>query len=368
MRSIKGGQGIALAVGALTVAMVVAACGGDSSDAGSSLDPDADLSKQSLVVSNWADYMPPELTENFTAEFGTPITVANHATNEEIMAKLTAGGDSGIDVAFVSGQFAQALNEQGLLEPIDPELIPNLANLYPEASQLKHDPGNSFSVPYTWGTSGLCYREDLTGYDPDSWNDLLKPRDNVSGKTTMLATERWLMLPAQKALGFSVNTTSEEEMTQVKEQLLETKPTLLAFDDTTFYARLVSGEASLVMAWDGWCNFGIAEDDRIKWVVPKEGSDLWADTMVILKTSKSKEAAHAFINNVLDPANHKWVTEQYFYKVPNKAAMEALDPSIVEAYPNVGMSPADLLKGEQFLDLGDAGPMYTEIATEVAAQ
>lgn len=368
MRSIKGGQGIALGVGVLTVAMVVAACGGGSSDAGSSLDPDADLSKQSLVVSNWAAYMPEDLPANFEAEFGAPVTVTNHATNEEIVAKLTAGGDSGIDVAFVSGQFAQALAEQGLLEPISPDLIPNLENLYPEAQELAYDPGNKISVPYSWGTTGLCYRQDLTGYDPDSWNDLLQPKENVSGKTTMLATERWLMLPAQKALGFSANTTDEDEMAQVKEQLLETKPTLLAFDDTTFYTRLVNGEASLVEAWDGWCNYGIAENDQIKFVIPKEGSDLWADTMVILKTSKNKEAAHAFINYILEPDVHAWVVENILYKVPNKAAMEKIDPALFEAYPNLSMTPADLLEGEALVDLGDAGPMYTEIATEVAAQ
>ncbi|MFD2355013.1 extracellular solute-binding protein [Nonomuraea ferruginea] len=78
-------------------------------------------------------------------------------------------------MAFVSGQYAQALNEQGLLEPIHAELIPNLANLYPEATQLSYDKGNKFSVPYTWGTTGICYRSDLVKQEPTSWNDILKP-------------------------------------------------------------------------------------------------------------------------------------------------------------------------------------------------
>ena len=361
-----------LTMAALTIssAVVIAACGGGDDDeptAESTLDPNADLSQQSLVVSNWEAYMPDDLPKRFQKEFGTDVEVTYHATNEEIVGKLTATDDPGIDVAFVSGQFAQALGEQGLLEPIDPELIPNLENLYPEASEMAYDPGNEISVPYAWGTTGLCYREDLTGYDPTSWNDLLDPKPNVEGKTTMLATERWLMLPAQKSLGFSVNTTDEAEMEQVKNQLIDTKPTLLAFDDTTFYSRLVSGEASLVQAWDGWCNYGIAEDDRIKFVVPDEGSDLWADTMVILKSSENKEAAHAFINYILDPEVHSWVVENILYKVPNQAAMEMIDPSLVKTYPNLGMTPAELLEQEELVDLGDAAPMYTEIATEVTA-
>lgn len=350
--------------GAAAAALVLSACGGGGSEA-SDLNPDADLTQQSLTVSNWTGYYPEDLAAQFESAVGAPMTITNHATNEEIMAKLTAGGDSGIDVAFVSGQFAQALNEAGLVETINPEFIPNLSNLYPEAQELAYDPGNKFSVPYAWGTTGICYRSDLVDA-PTSWNDILEPSEENKGKVTALATERWLMLPAQKALGFSANTTDEAEMEQVKEKLIAAKPGLLAYDDTTFYSRLVSGEATMVVAWDGWCNYGTAENPDIQFVVPQEGSDLWADTMVILKTSQNKEAAHAFINYILDPANHAWVAENILYKVPNAPAMEAV-AGLATDYPNMGLTPADLLKGESLVDLGEAGPMYTEIATEVTS-
>ena len=359
--------GLAIA-GSVAVALVLSACGGgsDSGSEGAELDPNADLSQQTLTVSNWAGYYPEDMAEKVQAELGTPLTISNHATNEEIMAKLTAGGDSGIDVAFVSGQFAQALNEAGLLEPINPDFVPNLSNLYPEAQELTYDPGNTFSVPYAWGTTGICYRSDLVD-EPTSWNAILEPSDENKGKVTALATERWLMLPAQKALGFSANTTDEGEMQQVKEKLIAAKPNLLAYDDTTFYSRLVSGEANMVVAWDGWCNYGTAEDPNIKFVVPQEGSDLWADTMVILKTSKNKEAAHAYINYILDPANHAWVAENILYNVPNKAAVELIGPGLAESFPPLGVTPAQLLEGESLVDLGEAGPLYTEIATEVTS-
>jgi spermidine/putrescine transport system substrate-binding protein len=364
-----GRAGLKAGLVAGAAALLLAACGGTSDAVAEpdELDADADLSQQRLVVSNRDQYMPEDLPAKFKDKHGTNVTVNKHATNEEIVAKLTASKDSGIDVAFVSGPFAQALAEQGLLEPIHPELIPNLSNLYPEAAELAYDAGNKISVPYAWGTTGLCYREDLTGYAPDSWKDLLEPRPDVSGKTTMLATERWMMLPAQKLLGFSVNTQDEGEMEQVKAKLLETKSTLLAFDDTTFYTRLVSGEASLVEAWDGWCNYGIAENPDIKFVVPKEGSDLWVDTMVILKSSKNKEAAHAFINFVLEPEIHSWAVENILYKVPNKAAMDQVDAELFTQFPNLSTPPADLLKEEGLVDLGPAAPRYTEIATEIAA-
>jgi spermidine/putrescine transport system substrate-binding protein len=383
--------GVAGAVAASAV-MVLAACGGSSSGGSSSpaegsapaassaaspegsaaaagtLDPNADLTKQSLTVSNWAGYYPEDLATKFQAAVGAPLTIANHATNEEIMAKLTAGGDSGIDVAFVSGQYAQALNDAGLLEPIDKALVPNISNLYPEATQLAFDKGNNYSVPYTWGTTGICYRSDKVKTPPTSWNDLLKPSAENKGKVTMLSTERWLLLPALKSLGYSINTTNPDELAAAKDLLIAQKPDLLAYDDTTFYTRLVSGEANMVEAWDGWCNYGITDNPNIKFVVPTEGSDLWSDTMVVLKSSQNKEAAMAFINYILDPANHAWVAENILYKVPNKAAMDTQAVKDLDAtYPNMAMTPADLLKEETVVDVGPDGTAYTDIATEVTS-
>lgn len=367
----KPRRGYLRTAGALTSVALLAACGAGTESTGAAesdqLDAEADLSTQSLTVSNWEGYMPEDLPKTFQKEVGPEVTVTNHATNEEIVAKLTAGDDSGIDLAFVSGQFAQALAEQGLLEPIHADLVPNLDNLSPQASQLAYDEGNEYSVPYTWGTTGICYRSDLVDKAPTSWNDLLDPEPQYEGKVTMMATERWLMLPAQKALGFSANTQDEAEMQQVGDLLLEAKKNLLAYDDTTFYERLVSGEAVMVEAWDGWCNYGIAEDDNIKFVVPEEGSDLWVDTMVVLKSSENKEAAFAFMDYILEPKNHAWAVENILYNVPNEAAMDMVPDKLISQYPPLQMTAADLLEGEALVDLGEAAPTYTRLATEITA-
>lgn len=346
---------------AAVIALSACAAGGSSE-----IDPDADITEQELVVSIWADYSPDDLAERFEEATGVKVTIVNHATNEEVMAKLTAGGDSGIDVAFVSGQYAQALSEGGLLQDLDKSLIPNESNLYPEASELAYDPGNAYSMPYAWGTTGLCYRSDLMAA-PTSWNDLLNPSADVAGKTTMLSTERWMALPALKSLGYSVNSDDPEELEEVKAQLETTKDTLLAFDDTTFYTKLVTGEAVMTEAWDGWCNYGIAEDPNIEFMVPAEGSDLWVDTMTVLKGSENKEAAMAFVNFVLEADVQSWVAENILYKVPNKAAMDLLDPAIYDQYPNMAMTPAELLEEETIVDLGDYSTEYTRLATEIAA-
>lgn len=319
-----------------------------------------------LTVSNWDGYMAADAMEKFNAESGNTAELVLHATNEEIMGKLIASKGVGYDVVFVSSPFAEVLNNLGLAEPLDHAKIPNLANLYTEATQLPHDVGNMFSLPYAWGTTGLCYRSDLIK-EPTSWNDLLKPSADVTGKTTMLATDRWLLAAGQLSLGYSVNETDKDKMAEVRDLLIEAKSTLLAYDDTTFYAKLVSGEAELVQAWDGWCNYGIGENADIKYMIPSEGSDLWVDTMVILKASEHKEAAYNFVNYILDADNHRWAAENILYKVPNKTAMEGVAASLIESFPNMGMAPADMLKFEQLRDVGAAQRDYSRLVSEIKA-
>lgn len=322
---------------------------------------------QKIVISNWDGYMPADLPEKFKEATGIEVEVALHATNEEIMGKVVAGKGKGYDVLFVSSPFAEALHQLGLTAEIDHAKIPNLKNLYPEANELAHDPGNRFSVPYAWGTTGLCYRSDLVGGEPDSWSALLRPDDDLKGKVTMLATDRWLLGAGLLALGYSVNETDPAKIDEVKALLIETKKDLLAYDDTTFYSKLVSGEAELVHAWDGWCNYGIAENDKIKYVIPKEGSDLWVDTMVVTEASENKDAAHKFIDYILNADTGKWVVENIMYKVPNKAAMDAIDPGMATAYPNIAITPAELLKFEQLRDLGATQKDYTKAVSEITA-
>src|ERR687897_967699 len=169
---------------------------------------------EKIVISNWDGYMPKDLLERFKADTGIEAELSVHATNEEIMGKVTASGGKGYDVLFVSSPFAEALNKLGLIESLDHAKIPNLQNLYPEARQLQYDPGNTFSVPYTWGTTGLCYRSDLVRTAPSSWNDLLQPAADITGKTTMLATDRWLLAAGQLAKGFSVNEVDPAKMAE----------------------------------------------------------------------------------------------------------------------------------------------------------
>jgi spermidine/putrescine transport system substrate-binding protein len=353
----------------VAVALIVTACAGGASPSPTAAPTSGPTAAPSgkIVVSNWDLYFPEDLIANFTAETGIEVEWSKHATNEEIIGKLDASNGAGFDVVFVSAPFAEGLNNRGWAHKLDHGQLPNLSNLAPEADQLGYDPGNTFSVPYTWGTTGLCYRSDLLDFEPSSWNDLLKPRAELKGKVTMLATDRWLLMPALIVLGYSVNETDPAKLNEARDLLLETKKDLLAYDDTTFYSKLVSAEAHLVQAWDGWCNYGIAENEDIKFVVPSEGSDLWSDTMVVLESSQNKAAAYAFIDYILRPEVGKSVVDLTLYKVPSPAAMALVDQETMDAFPNLAMTPAELLKGEPERDLGAAAPAWARVVAEILA-
>ena len=323
--------------------------------------------KADIVVSNWDGYSPSDIMDTFEGATGISGEMAFHATNEEIMGKVVASKGAGYDVLFVSSPFAEALHKLGLLSYIDHNKIPNLKNLDNWAMNLDYDMGNQFQVPYAWGTTGICYRSDLVSKEPTSWNDLLNPSSDMVGKVTMLSTDRWLLAAGQLLAGYSVNDTNPEHMANVADILKSAKGNLLSYDDTTFYSKLVSGEAVMAHAWDGWCNYAIWENPDVKFMIPEEGSDLWVDTMVILKSSDNKDEAHAFINYILDEDIGSWTIENILYKTPNKAAMDKTIPGLVEAFPNMGMTPQYMMSFETLKDVGDAAKLYATTVSDILA-
>jgi spermidine/putrescine transport system substrate-binding protein len=322
-----------------------------------------------LVISNWDLYMPvDDLIPAFEEATGVTVEYALHTTNEDIMGKITAQDGEGFDLVFVSGPFVQPLVDQGWAAEIDHAKIPNLANLYPEATQLPHDPGNVHSVPYTWGTTGICYRTDLVSEAPTSWELFRNPPAELDGKMTMLGTDRWLLQPALLSLGYSVNSTDPAEIDAAVTWTEEAKGHLLGFDDTTFYSKLVSGEALAVHAWDGWCEYGRLDEPNIDFVIPDEGSDLWVDTMVVLESSQNKAAAFAFIDFILEATSGKAVTEFTFYKVPNAPGAESVDPAVLEQFPTLAIPSETLFAQEPQVDLGSDGiSLWTDAVTQVKA-
>ena len=292
-----------------------------------------------------------------------------HATNEEIMGKLVASGGKGYDVVFVSSPFAEVLNKLGLTEPIDHAKVPNLANLYPEANALEARSGQHVLGPLYLGHDRpllpLRPREGRAGIverPAQARRRRSRARSRCSRPTAGCSP------PACSPRAIRSTRPTRPSSPRSKNTLIAAKKTLLAYDDTTFYSKLVSGEALLVHAWDGWCNYGIAENQDIKFVIPKEGSDLWVDTMVVMKASENKDAAFQFINFMLDAKNHAWAAAEH----PLQGAEQAGDGepagrSSSTQLPEHGMPVADLVKFEQLRDVGEAQKDYSRIVSEIKA-
>jgi len=365
---------VRIAVACVAIGIVLAACSSGSSG-GNSAGGSASLSLApqetggvTLKVLAFADYMPPDIPKRFKELTGNTLDITTSASNEDAIAKIQAAGPGGYDIAWITSGFTQGLINQGALEPLDHSKLANLSNLYPQASELDYDPGNQYSVPYSWGTTGICYRDDLIkNTEIDSWDDLLHPSSELMGKVTLIDEDRWLMLPALKMLGFSMNTTDPDQLNQAADLLIDTKPNLLGYDGDTFYQKLVTGEALAVEGWDGYCNFGTAENPAIKYITPKEGADIWVDTMTIPKGSTHYDQAVQFINFILEPENQAWVAENILFKVPNEPAMESLDPKFLDQFPNMNMTPEELLQQEAVQNLGDGQQAFTDAVSRVKA-
>ena len=310
--------------------------------------------------------MPEDIPKQFKELTGNDMEITYTSSNEDAIAKMQAAGPGAYDIAWITSPFTQGLIAADGIELLDEGAIPNVSNLYPEASELAYDPGNKYSIPYSWGTTGICYRKDLVkNTEIDSWSDLLDPSPELAGKITLIDEDRWILEPALMSLGYSINTTDPEELQAAVDETIAAKDTLLGFDGETFYTKLVSGEALAVQGWDGWCNYGTAEDPNVVYVQPEEGSDLWVDTMVIPKGSTHVQQAQEFINFILEPENQQWVAENILYKVPNQESMEALDPAFLKQFPNMTMTPQEILSEEPLLDLGDGQTAFSDAVTQV---
>jgi spermidine/putrescine transport system substrate-binding protein len=359
------------AIATTAVVVALAACSSDSGTSGGSAAGSPSRAPQesgpvTMKVLAFNDYMPEDIPKQFKQLTGNDIEITYTSSNEDAIAKIQAAGPGAYDIAWITSPFVQGLIKAGGLEQLDAASIPNLSNLYPEASQLQYDPGNQYSAPYSWGTTGICYRKDLVKNTTiDGWDDLLEPSAELDGKVTLIDEDRWILEPALKTLGFSINTTDPDELQQAVDKTIAAKDHLLGFDGETFYAKLVSGEALAVQGWDGWCNYGTAEDPNVVYVQPKEGSDLWVDTMVIPKGSTHVEQAQDFINFILEPENQQWVAENILYKVPNQKSMEALDPAFLDQFPNMKMTPQELLQIEAMQDLGEGVTTFSDAVTQV---
>jgi spermidine/putrescine transport system substrate-binding protein len=220
---------------------------------------------------------------------------------------------------------------------LDHSKIPNITNVDPLFMNASFDPGRKFSLPYMWGTVGIGYRISKVEGAPDSWKWLFDDQ-KYAGKVAVLGDQEHAIGGALKYLGYSYNSTNMEELTKAKDLLIAAKSIIKKYADDTGQDLLAQGEVDLTMEYNGDIAQLMAEDKDVSYIIPKEGSNVWEDTIAIATGAPHPENAHAFLNYVFDKDAGKHIAETIQYATPNKAAKEIMDPAYRE---NAAIFPPD---------------------------
>lgn len=279
-----------------------------------------------LTIYNWGDYIDPDLLTRFQQETGITVIYQTFDSNEAMLTKIEQGGTT-FDVAVPSDYAISKMKEENLLLPVDHAKIPNLSHIDSRFLNLDFDPDNEYSVPYFWGTVGIVYNPDLAkGLTFNSWDDLWNPQL----KDDVLLTDgaREIMGMALSSLGYSLNDTNEDHLQQALRKLEKLSPNVKAVVGDEIKMLLAGGEAAAGVVFSGDAAEIMDENDKLDYVVPKEGSNLWFDNMVIPKTAKNLDGAHKFINFMLEPDVAAQNAEYVGYATPNKDALKLLPEDI----------------------------------------
>lgn len=317
--------------------------------------------KPTINVYNWGDYMDTDVFKIFTEETGIKVSYDTFATNEDLYVKLKQGG-SAFDVIFPSDYMIERMIREDLLVKINNDNIPNLDKVDPDFMNLDYDIKNEYSVPYMWGTVGIIYNKTMVDDKVDSWDILWN--EKYKDQIIMLNSQRDTIAVSLKRLGYSMNTRNIDELEKAKVDLIKQKPLVLAYMGDEVKDAMVSGEAALAVVWSGDAVAMIRDNPDLAYSIPKEGTNLWFDAMVIPKNAKNKEGAEQFINFLARPDIAAMNAKYIGYSTPIPEALELLPDEIKNdevGYP----TDLDSIDLEIFKDPLDIIQIYDSIWTDI---
>jgi spermidine/putrescine transport system substrate-binding protein len=308
-----------------------------------------------LTVFNWGDYIDPALISKFEKQTGIKVIYETFDSNEAMMTKIEQGGTN-YDIAVPSEYMIDKMRHENLLIPLDQSKLPNLKNIDSRFMDLSFDPDNKYSVPYFWGTVGIVYNSKLLhGKKITSWNDLWDP--DLKNEILLTDGAREVIGMGLNSLGYSLNDTNKRHLLEAKAKLDNLTPNVKATVGDEIKMLLANEEASVGLVWSGDAAEIMSENEDLDYVVPKEGSNLWFDNMVIPKTAKNIEAAHKFINFMLDPIVAAKNADYVGYSTPNKEALKHM-PKEVTGDERFYPSPELTKKLEVYQNLGKKNLAY----------
>jgi spermidine/putrescine transport system substrate-binding protein len=320
-------------------------------------------SRPVLHIYNWSDYIAPDLIRQFEREFNCRVMLDTFDSNESMFAKLKAGA-TGYDLIFPSSYFVGIMRDQGMLQPLRHELLPNMEYLDPDFTAMAEDPTFIYSIPYMISHAGLGYNKKRCPDFEPTW--AMMDRAAYRGRMTMLNDMRDTIGAALKFLGYSLNTTNANEIAAARDVVIRWKSNLAKFENEQYKNGIASGEFLVVQGYNGDIAQVMQENADIAYAPPKEGVALACDEMVIPHDASEVALAHAFINFLHDPAVAARNTTFVFFHCPNVASYKLLDEA-TRTNATIFL-PADVRsRSETIRDLGPHNALYIRAWDEIKA-
>lgn len=316
-----------------------------------------------LHVYAWADYFKPAIIARFEKDFDCRIVFDSFDANETMYAKMKAGA-LGYDLVTPTSYMASLMHSQGMLQELDHSRLPNLVHIDPAYLGLGIDKKMAYSVPYMVVNTVIAYLGSRVEDFEPSWS--VFDRSDLKGRMTMLNDMRETIGAGLKFLGHSINTTSEGELEAAKEVVIRWKKNIAKYENEQYKTGVASGEFLVVHGYSGDILQAQRENPDVLLAVPREGTVISIDDLVIPRGASEVPLAHAFIDFLHDPEVAAENTAFLMYLCPNKDAYPLL-PQELRTNPAVFLEPEVRSKSEIIADLGVANSLYIKVWDEIKA-
>jgi spermidine/putrescine transport system substrate-binding protein len=337
--------------------LYLAGCGGKSGGGGSSSGASGSSSgsksslagkpiESSMLMSNWVDYVDPADLKSYTKSFGPSVKLEGYGSNDELIAKMSAGG-SNYDIVVPSASYVPECIQKGLLMELDHSLLPNLKYLEPAFKTVTYDNGNKYSITKDYGITSFYFRKDVVKNPPDTIQGWFEALPSYKGKRINFiegGSETWGMF--MLGAGKKEDSTNEADYQAALDVALKVKPAITTIN-STYIERLGQGQIDIGLGWNGDILRAAIEAKKkgieIGMTVPKGPGEYWTDNWCVAASAKSPVAAHKWINYALSPeiAGKEW--NYVGYKVPVLGAEKFVSPEIANSY--MANIPEETLKG-----------------------
>ncbi len=282
-----------------------------------------------INVYNWGEYISDgtegslDVVKAFEEISGINVNYNTFATNEDMYAKFKGGSTSVYDIVIPSDYMIGKMINEDMLEKINFDNVPNFKYIDNEYRNPDFDPGNEYSVPYTWGVVGIVYNKKyVTEEEASTWDILWN--EKFQGEILMFSNSKDAFAIALAKLGYSLNTTNEDEIREAAVLLREQKPLVQTYVMDQVFDKMQLEEAWIAPYYAGDALTMIGNNPDLAFAFPKEKSNIFIDSICIPKGSKNKEAAEAFINFMCEVEVAAANGEYIYYSTPSSEAKEMI--------------------------------------------